>query len=175
MRFSFALAAGLVAAGFVSISPASAHVTLEVREAPVDSSYKAVFSVPHGCEGSATTRVRFRMPAGVTGVKPQPRAGWELSTVKTKLEKPIKGGHGEEITETVTEVVWSGGKLLDEHFDQFVMRMALPKVAPGTVLYFPVVQECEKGVNRWIEIPEDGKKSGDYKQPAPALRLISKP
>ena len=56
------------------------------------------------------------------------------------------------------------------------MQMKLPKAAPGSVLYFPVVQDCEKGVNRWIEIPEAGKKKlGDYKQPAAALTLIAKP
>lgn len=173
MRHSFLLAATVAAV--VASSPLSAHVTLEVREAVADSYYKAVFSVPHGCEGSATTRVRIRVPTGVHGVKPKPNPGWELSTVKTKLEKPIKGRHGEEITDTVSEVAWSGGKLADEHFDQFVMMMRLPNAEVGTVLYFPVVQECEKGVHRWIEIPEAGKSPSDYKQPAPALRLIGKP
>lgn len=175
MRYTFAFAAAIVAAGLVSVSSAFAHVTLEVREAPADSSYKAVFTVPHGCEASPTTRVRVRLPDGVTGVKPQPHAGWELSMVKAKLDKPLTGGHGESITEMVTEVVWSGGKLSDEHFDTFAVRMSLPKASAGTVLYFPVVQECEKGVNRWIEIPEAGKTSNDYKQPAPSLRLIAKP
>ncbi|MFX9740594.1 DUF1775 domain-containing protein, partial [Acinetobacter baumannii] len=36
-------------------SSASAHVTLENRQAAVGSYYKAVFAVPHGCAGSATT------------------------------------------------------------------------------------------------------------------------
>jgi uncharacterized protein YcnI len=43
------------------------------------------------------------------------------------------------------------------------------------MLYFPVVQECEKGVHRWIEIPAAGKSSGDYPEPAPALKLQPKP
>jgi len=33
------------------------------------------------------------------------------------------------------------------------------------------VQECERGVHRWIEIPAAGKSRGDYKEPAPFLRL----
>ena len=66
-------------------------------------------------------------------------------------------------------MTWSG-KLLDENFDQFGIHMKLPD-KPNTVLYFPAVQECEKGVHRWIEIPEPGKTSGDYKSPAPALKL----
>ena len=27
---------------------------------------------------------------------------------------------------------------------------------PNSMLYFPVVQECEQGVSRWIEIPAQG-------------------
>ncbi len=150
----------------------SAHVTLDTREAPTDTYLKAVFNVPHGCEGSPTTRIRIRIPDGISSVKVQPKQGWDVSTVKTKLATPAKGGHGEAITETVSEVVWSGGRLLDEHIDEFLMQIRLPNAAPGTVLYFPVVQDCEKGTNRWIELPEAGK---SLKQPAPALRLIAKP
>jgi uncharacterized protein YcnI len=155
----------------LSSSPVFAHVTLDVREAPTDSYYKAVFNVPHGCVGSPTTRLRVRIPDGVIGVKPQPKPGWEVATVKTKLATPVKGSHGEAITEAITEVSWSGGKLLDEHFDQFMMQVRLPNAPAGTILYFPVVQECETGVTRWIEIPRAGDKSGGLKEPAPALRL----
>ncbi|QQO12846.1 DUF1775 domain-containing protein [Bradyrhizobium diazoefficiens] len=42
------------------------------------------------------------------------------------------------------------------------------------MLYFPVVQECESSVNRWIEIPEGGKSSADYKEPAPGVKLLPK-
>jgi len=158
----------------LSSTPSFAHVTLDVREAPADSYYKLVLNVPHGCAGSATTRLRVRIPDGVTGVKPQPKPGWEVATVKTKLATPAKGSHGETLTETVSEVAWSGGKLLDEHFDQFMMQVHLPNAAAGTILYFPVVQECEKGITRWIEVPQPGAKPGGLKEPAPALRLTPK-
>ena len=44
----------LVTAAIVAFaaSSASAHITLENREATIGSSYKAVFVVPHGCAGS---------------------------------------------------------------------------------------------------------------------------
>jgi uncharacterized protein YcnI len=151
---------------------ALAHVTLETAQAVSNSYFKATFSVPHGCEGTPTIRVRVRIPDGVTSVKPQPKTGWEVATVKEKLDKPVEIGHGVKVTELVREVTWSGGRLLDEYFDQFAMQVKLPE-APNTTLYFPVVQECEKGVHRWIEIPEAGKTSRDYREPAPALRLIS--
>src|SRR5262249_13062324 len=95
---------------------------------------------------------------------------WNLATVRGKLAVPIKGEHG-EITEGVREVAWSGGKLLDEHYDEFVLRGQLPD-RPGAIIYFPVVQECEVGINRWIEIPAPGKSADDYPEPAPAVRLI---
>ena len=62
------------------------------------------------------------------------------------------------------------GKLPDEHFDRFVLHMKLPD-KPGATLHFPTVQECEKGVHRWIEIPGPGKSAADLKEPAPALKL----
>jgi uncharacterized protein YcnI len=114
-------------------------------------------------------RVRVRIPTGVIGVKPQPKAGWELTIRKEKLERPVVESHGRTITEVVAEVTWSG-KLLDENFDQFGIHMRLPN-KPGETLHFPTVQECETGVHRWIEIPAAGKSRGDYKEPAPFLRL----
>lgn len=154
----------------LATAPAAAHVTLEAQQAPADSYYKAVVRVPHGCAGSPTTRVRLRIPDGVRDVKPQPKPGWQLEIVTAKLAQPIDDGHGGKITEGVTEVVWSGGRLPDAHYDELVLRVRLPN-RPGTVIYWPVVQDCEQGTSRWIEIPEAGKTSADYKQPAPSLRL----
>jgi periplasmic copper chaperone A len=47
-----------LAVAALAASPASAHITLENREAKVGSSYKAIFAVPHGCAGSATIKIR---------------------------------------------------------------------------------------------------------------------
>jgi periplasmic copper chaperone A len=151
---------------------AGAHATLDRSEAPADSYFNAFLNVPHGCEGSPTLKVRVRLPDSVIGVKPQPKAGWELAVRKEKLATPIVEGHGRTITEVVAEVTWTG-KLDDENFDQFGIHMKLPN-KPGETLYFPTVQECEKGVHRWIEIPAAGKSRGDYKEPAPFLRLLPK-
>lgn len=151
-----------------------AHVSLETPEANAGSFYKAVMKVPHGCEGQPSTRIRVRIPDGVTNVKPQPKPGWKVETIKGKLATPYDDGHGKMIAEGIVEVVWSGGRLLDEHYDEFAMQVRLPE-SPNVTLYFPVVQECPKGVNRWIEIPEAGKSSRDLKQPSPSLRLRAKP
>lgn len=150
--------------------PTLAHVTIEQPQATASSTAKVTFRVPHGCAGAPMTTFKVRIPDGVTNVKPQPKAGWQLSTVKAKLDKPLAGDHGASITEVVREVIWSGGRLLDEHYDEFTLRGAMP-AATGP-LYFPAVQECEKGVERWIEIPDAGKASDDYKMPAPRLLIV---
>ena len=170
MRIVQYIAAGAVA--LLLSSTAFAHVTLEVKEAPADSYYKAAFNVGHGCDGSPTVKIRVQIPDGVTNVKPQPKPAWELVTVKGKLAKPIKDSHGNEVTEGIREVAWTG-KLLDEHFDQFVMQVKLPNT-PDVTVYFPTLQECEKGVLRWIEIPAAGKTRRDYKEPPPEVKLTPK-
>jgi uncharacterized protein YcnI len=156
----------------LAAAPARAHVTLDRNEAPAESFFNAMVNVPHGCEGSPTLKVRVRIPDGVIGVKPQPKPGWELAIRKEKLAQPIVESHGRTISEVVAEVTWTG-RLLDENFDQFGIHMRLPN-KPGETLYFPTVQECENGVHRWIEIPAAGKSRGDYREPAPFLRLTPK-
>jgi len=76
------------------------------------------------------------------------------------------------VTEGVKEVSWSGN-LPDDYYEEFVVAAYLTDdLQPGRTLYFPVVQECENGVHRWIEIPADGKSAGDYKEPAPGVKLL---
>jgi uncharacterized protein YcnI len=75
----------------------------------------------------------------------------------------------------VTEVKFSGGNLPDAYYDEFVFTGFLAgDLDAGKTLYFPVVQECEQGVHRWIEIPAAGKSSHDYPEPAPGLKLLPK-
>jgi uncharacterized protein YcnI len=167
----------LGAAGAVVFTcAASAHVTLESREAPVGAPYKAVLRVPHGCDGAATITLRVRVPEGMIAVKPMPKPGWKVETVSGKYPKTYSYFHGAKLSEGVVEVSFSGGSLPDAYYDEFVFTGFIAgDLEPGTMLYFPVVQECERGVHRWIEIPAAGKSSGDYPEPAPALKLSPKP
>lgn len=172
MKIRGILPAILVVIFAVSVGGASAHVTLEQREAAVGGPYKATFRVPHGCGDSPTLKVRVRIPDGVIGVKPMPKPGWQLDTVTGKYGKAYKMFHNANITEGVKEVTWTG-RLADAHYDEFVLSTYLTdELAPNTTLYFPVVQECEKGVHRWIEMPEAGKSGGDLPEPAPGLKLL---
>ena len=164
-----------IAAILLAAQPAFAHVTLENRQATVGSYYKAVFAVPHGCAGSATVRIRVQIPEGVIGIKPMPKAGWNLETVKGKYAAEYDL-HGSKLSEGVKEVIWSGGKLADDNYDEFVFATFLTdRLKPNTTLYFPVVQECEQGTSRWIDIPQEGKAAHDSKSPAPGVKLMPKP
>jgi uncharacterized protein YcnI len=172
--------ARLLAAAAVAVfatSSASAHITLENREATIGSSYKAVFVVPHGCAGSATVKIRVQIPEGVIGVKPMPKPGWTVESIKGKYAADYDF-HGTKLTEGVKEVVWSGGKLPDDNYDEFVISTFLTAgLKPNTTLYFPTVQECEQGVSRWIDIPAGGQEGNAHesKSPAPGVKLMPKP
>jgi uncharacterized protein YcnI len=150
---------------------ASAHITLETEEAAAGSSYKAVLRVPHGCDGSATVRITVKIPEGVIGVKPMPHPGWKLDIVTGKYARAYDY-YGSKLDQGVTEISWSGGNLPDAYYDEFVFRGMLVADLPEGVIYFPVVQECEKGVDRWIEIPEAGKPEPEG--PAPGVKVLPK-
>jgi uncharacterized protein YcnI len=163
----------LAAAGALFATTAFAHVTLETREAKIGSGYKAVFRVPHGCAGSATVKLRVQIPAGYIGVKPMPKAGWKLDIVKGKYDKAYDL-YGHSVSEGTTEIDWTGN-LPDDYYDEFVMSGFLSDSLPaGEMLYFPVVQECEKGVTRWIEKPAKGADPDSVEHPAPAVKLLPK-
>jgi periplasmic copper chaperone A len=167
------IAAAAAAITVAATGLAWAHVTLEVKEARSASTYKAVFRVGHGCGHSPTTAIRVQIPEGVIAVKPMPKPGWKLDTVVADYPKPVKY-YDEMLTKGVKEVSWSGGKLPNDQYDEFVLRATLPDGAAGTMIYFPVVQQCETGATRWIEIPAAGKTVDDYKEPAAVLKLLGK-
>lgn len=158
-----------VLAMLAAASPAAAHVTLEVQQAPANGIYRAVFRIPHGCDGAATTRVTIRLPDGVTEARPMPKAGWTLRTVP-RADAPPPATHG--AIAPLAEVIWEGGRLEDAHYDEFVIRMRLPD-RPGELLYIPVVQDCPEGAQAaWVEIPQPGRRITEYRMPAPAVRLL---
>jgi uncharacterized protein YcnI len=166
IRLSILIAATLAAA------PASAHVTLEGKQAAIGADYKAVFIVPHGCAGSPTVKLRVQIPEGVIATEARPVDGWKLDTVKGNYanEYDVKGA---KVSEGIKEVAWSGGRLPDKTRQDFVIETYLTdSLRPNTTLHFPVVQECEQGVSRWIEIPPEGADHAhEGKWPAPGVRL----
>ena len=165
VRIALAAAAALVLA-----APAAAHVTANPPTAPSDGFAVIAFQVPHGCDGSPTTSLTVRIPEGVVSVKPEAVAGWQVATKIGKYAEPVDL-FGETVTEGVKEVTWSGGSLPDSQYLDFGLSLKLPPLDAGTKLNFPVIQRCQQGVTRWIQIPVEGEEEPE--EPAPQVELIA--
>lgn len=157
-----AVSIGLLAAALLlgSVAVGSAHVAVEPSEVPAGASRTFAFSVPHGCEGEATTSVALRLPPTIVTADPRPASGWDLV-----VENEADGA---------TIATWSGGSLPDGSVATFRVRLTTPD-APRTMLYIPVVQECEDGRYRWIQIPGDGESYEELATPAPRIALGDPP
>jgi periplasmic copper chaperone A len=167
---------GLAGAALIAslVGPAHAHVLLDQNKpAMVGTDYKAVFIVPHGCQGSATIRLRVQIPDGVIVTRTEPKDGWSVDETRSKYAAEYDQG-GAKVSEGVKEVSWSGSKVPDKTHEEFTIDTYLTDaLKPDTSLFFPVVQECEQGTSRWIEIPPNGElHSHELKRPAPGVRLV---
>jgi uncharacterized protein YcnI len=159
---------GVIAGAFA----ASSHPTLTQKSATADSYFRASFTVPHGCDGAATTKVSIWLPEGIVQARPMLKPGWTIEIQRVKLEKEIEGPHGSKITHRVAKVIFYGGNLPDDFFDEFTLSLRLPKET-GT-LYFPVEQSCGDKVRAWNEIPSPSQKLNDLDSPAAALTVTPK-
>lgn len=153
---------------------AQAHITLDQPQAPAGSAYKAVLRVGHGCAaGAATHTVSVRLPAGLRGVKPMPKAGWAISIRRQPLDMPYDN-HGVSVTDEVAEITWQARTrddwLADAHFDEFVLRGQLP-AQPGP-LWFKLRQACEGSAVDWAELPGTGTSTKGLKAPAALLEVL---
>lgn len=167
-RVGSAIIAAAVA--MASCEAALAHVTVRPADAPADSYAHLTFTVPHGCNGSATTALRIRLPEGILSVKPQMKPGWNVDIKIRKLEAPVQGPHGKTVTDVVEEITWRGGPLPDNLYDTFGLVVRLPDKA-GQSLYFPAEQTCEQGSQGWTEIPQAKQASDKLRAPAPVVKL----
>lgn len=174
-HFSVHFAIQFVAALSI-FTPATAvfsHVVLEDQTALAGRSYKAVLKVGHGCEGSPTTAMRVTIPAGFMGAKPMPKAGWRLDVKTAELAVPYES-YGKQVTKDVSEITWTAASkdsyLPDGYYDEFVLRGGLPK--KDGVMWFKVLQTCDKGSNDWSQIPAAGVDAHSLKSPAAQLEII---
>ncbi len=153
--------------------PALAHVTAKPDNGVAGSYFQTSLRMSHGCNGSATKVVRVKIPEGIIVARPQFKPGWTATIVKRKLPAPVAAGHGKMVDEAPAEIIWRGGPLPDDNYDDFGIAMKLPEKA-GDVLWFPTVQECEKGENRWDEIPASIDAWHSLKGPAPYVKVTDK-
>ena len=166
----------LAAIGTVALAaPAFAHVTMNPASGPQEGRVTTFLRVGHGCEtdGPNTVQLAIQIPQGVIGAVPEDEPGWTSEVKMTKLDEPLDTGEGDPLTEVPSEVTFSNSEGLDPHkFREFGLSLNI--AASGEeVLYFPTVQKCQKGANRWVNIPATIEEWGDTEDPPPYLELTA--
>lgn len=152
---------------------AQAHVSLETPQTVAGSSYKAVLKIPHGCGAAATTQVSVKIPEGFIAAQPQAKAGWNVETVKSDYAHSYKL-HGKDVKSGVTKIIWKGGNLPSDFYDEFAFVGKLASFDKNTALSFPTVQTCEDGkTESWTDIAAAGQNPHDLKNPAPQLSVTT--
>jgi uncharacterized protein len=172
MRRAIAVAGAAGAAVLLAAVPAFAHVSVQPGSA-VKGSYGTVsFKVPNEENSASTIKVEVYLPinAPVASVATQPVPGWTVNITKSELKTPLKTGSG-TLTEAVTKITWSGGKIRAGEFQQFPVSLGpLPDNADQMV--FKAIQTYDnKDVVRWIETQQKGQ--AEPQHPAPTLALTS--
>jgi uncharacterized protein YcnI len=168
-------AVGCLAGGFLLLgaTTASAHVGVTPSVTAAGSYSILTFSVPHGCDGSPTTKVSIQIPEQFTSVTPTVNPNWQVQKVMTKLAQPITDSHGNQVTERVGEVVYTAKTPLpDGYRDALALSVKLPENA-GEKLVFPTVQTCAKGETAWVEVAKEGQSEDDLEAPAPGFEVTA--
>lgn len=175
-RITARLLAATAAAGVALVSfagPASAHVSINPNTTSAGAFAVLTMSVPHGCDGSPTTKVAIQIPEEILSVTPTRNALWDVAKTKKKLAEPITDVHGNTVTERDAVVVYTAKTPLPDGIrDEFELSVQLPE-KKGETLVFPTIQTCEKGQTAWTEVPAEGQDAHELESPAPAFTLTA--
>lgn len=175
-RTAARLLAAPAAAGVALLAlagPASAHVTITPTTTAAGAYTVLTVSVPHGCEGSATTKVAIQIPEDILAVTPTRNPLWDVTKQKKKLAEPVTDAHGNTVTERDAVVVYTAKTPLpDGYRDAFELSLKLPE-EEGKTLVFPAIQTCEKGETAWAEVAAEGQDPEELEHPAPTLTITA--
>ncbi|MGW0994320.1 YcnI family copper-binding membrane protein [Streptomyces sp. NPDC002523] len=166
--------AALAAAGVLTAAGvASAHVTVHPDSyAKGATDGVLTFRVPNEEDGASTNKVQVFLPTDhpVLGVLVSPQDGWTAKVTNTKLKTPLKTDDG-TITDAVSEITWTGGKIDPGHYEDF--NVAFGQLPDDTdQLTFKALQTYSDGKTvRWIEEASGGD---EPENPAPVLKLTAK-
>ncbi|GGN54686.1 hypothetical protein GCM10011579_014010 [Streptomyces albiflavescens] len=169
------LVAALTTAGVLTAAGAAfAHVTVHPESyAKGATDGVLTFRVPNEEDTASTTKVQVFLPTDhpVLGVLVTPQSGWTAKVTTTKLKTPIKTDDG-TITDAVSEITWTGGRIRHGEFQDF--NVAFGQLPDDTdQLEFKTLQTYSDGnVVRWIE--ETPKGGEEPESPAPVLTLTAK-
>jgi uncharacterized protein len=152
--------------------PASAHVTVNPKEAPKGSFATLTFNVPNEKDDASTTKVEVNLPTDhpIASVSVEPVPGWQVAVQKSKLAQPLQSDDG-EVTDAVSQITWSGGQITPGQFQRFVISVG-PLPENTNSLVFKALQTYSDGdVVRWIETAAPGGEEPEH--PAPTLQLTA--
>lgn len=158
MRKKIAVIGAACVMGVLVALPAHAHVTIRPNEAAGGGFSQFGVSVPNERDDASTIRVEVQFPPVFASVSFQDVPGWERRVEMTTLDEPIEA-FGEEITEVVGSVTWSGGEIEPGEFQVFPFSVG-PMPESGT-LEFPAIQTYDSGeVVRWIGPADSDEPAG---------------
>ncbi|MFG3708529.1 YcnI family protein [Micromonospora sp. NPDC047670] len=170
-----ALALGAVATAVLGFAaPASAHVTINPKEATQGGYGRFAFRVPNESDTAATTKVEVVLPenAPVGSVSTMPVPGWTVAVEKRKVDPPVEV-HGSQLTEVVAKLTWTAtgdAAVKPGQFQEFPVSMGpLPQV--DTMVFKTLQTYSDGNVQRWIEEPTPGGEEPE--SPAPVLTLTA--
>lgn len=119
-----------------------AHVTVKPSQVGIGERLNFSVSVPTE-ETAPTIQVRLVIPEGLSSVRPNVKAGWNVEI--------IKSGEGE--TERVSEIVWSGGSIPPDMRDEFMFSAQAP-AAQGELTWKAYQTYQNDVVVAWDASPE---------------------
>jgi uncharacterized protein YcnI len=172
MRHRVTRVTTVAAVALLALAPlAAAHVTVNPGEAPKGGFAALAFRVPNERPDSGTVSVEVNLPEDhpIANVSVRPTPGWEYTVERRTLDEPIDN-HGEQITEVVSKVTWTGGTINPGEFQEFEVSVG-PLPEDADQILFPSIQTYASGeVVRWIDEPTDDGEEPE--RPAPLLTLV---
>ncbi|GII63913.1 membrane protein [Sphaerisporangium krabiense] len=171
VRRAAAVTAGALALTVGLALPALAHVSIQPGSAEKGGFSKVAFRVPNERDDASTTKLEVQFPTDhpLPFVSVRPLPGWKAEVTRGKLPAPVKSKYG-EITEAVTKITWTGGKVEPGQFQEFEVSLGgLPEDTDQ--LFFPTTQTYSGGeVVKWADEPKaDGSEA---EHPVPTLKLV---
>ncbi|WP_341538444.1 YcnI family protein [Streptacidiphilus pinicola] len=170
-----AVPAALAAGGVLLIAgPASAHVTVQPNQAAAGAADQVfAFRVPNESDTASTVKVDVYFPTDhpIASALVGPVAGWTSEVKTAKLATPIQTDDG-PVTDAVSEIIWTGGKIAPGQYQDFTVDFGqLPSNAKQ--LQFKTLQTYSDGnVVRWIDAPAAAGGT-EPQHPAPTLNLTA--
>jgi periplasmic copper chaperone A len=181
VRHKWVRRAGVVAAGALIgavtfASAAAAHVTVSPSSAPQGAFTSIVFRVPTESDTASTTKVDVHLDMNnpIATVDYQALPGWTTKVTVSKLTKPITDDDGNQVTQAVSEIVWTADSaataIKPGQFLEFPVELGpLPKT--GSIAFKTLQTYSDGSVVRWIDPTPPG--GPEPENPAPVLTLAS--